>query len=64
MFGVWCEAAEETCELLLWIWVGAAHLSVLSPYCLMATAGRDLLSMTQNANLAPLVYTSLLQTMA
>lgn len=30
MLGVRCEAAEESCELLVWIWGGIAQLSVIS----------------------------------
>lgn len=30
MFGLW---HEETCELLLWIWDGTAHLGIVSPLC-------------------------------
>lgn len=57
MFGVWCEAAKEPCELLLWMWDRTVHLSVLSLHSfLISIAGRDLLSMHQNANLESLVY--------
>lgn len=55
MFGVW---HEETCELLLWIWDGTAHLGLVSPFC-PDTARRDLLSMDQNDNLGSLVYANL-----
>lgn len=55
-FGIWCEAAEETCELLLLIGVGKAHMNVVSPLCPDAQGRKSLLNMDQGANLGSLVY--------